>query len=156
MTPKANTKDLLPPEVFGRLLKEGYSVEEIVKPYCSRSRGYQILREYKEEYPQLFPQKKPLTKEILESYLVDHTLYEITKVFDISINTLKKRMEEFGVRKVSLKDKISPQDLQEGIDANLSDEELAELFDCSIHTIMKLRYTHGIYRRPIQHERKEV
>lgn len=144
-----DVKEILTPTIFAKALSEGKSVETIVKGYCSRSRGYQILKEYKETFPELFPKPPVITKETLQRYLDTHTLKETAKYFQLSINTLKKRMRELEVEKKNYKEIITEVALKEGIKAGLNDSELANLFGCSVHTVMKQRYQYRLFRKKV-------
>ncbi|MBL4952143.1 hypothetical protein JK635_07950 [Neobacillus sp. YIM B02564] len=141
-----SVKTILTPEIFSQSLKNGLSVEAVVKGICSRSRGYQLLKEYERDHPELFPKKKTITKEELSRQLERSTLQETAQFFSVSVNTLKSRMKQFGLKKRTIKNILTPEVVQELVKTK-SDQEIADEFHCSIHTVMKIRYDHHIYRR---------
>lgn len=146
-----SVKEQLTPSLFRDKLQQGYSVEEIVKGICSRSRGYQILYEYQKKYPDWFPKRKKLDPKEVKDILENHTLTDTARYFGISVNTLKAWMKKWGLEKPTLKERLTPAILQQLIES-YSDQQIANIYRCSIHTVRKLRYEYGLHRR---NKRKE-
>lgn len=150
-------KKVLTPEVFAKLANppKRMSFSEIAKMYkVSRQRIYQIYNEYKSQYPDLFYEPPKPNREQIEEFLCNNwSLSQIAAYYEITPGTLKKYMEKYNIRKQFLKE-ILTRDLLYHLYVELEkdDIEIAEMFNCSPNTVMKLRYINGIYenmRKPL-------
>lgn len=124
------------------------SLNDIGKKYgVSRQRVHQVLQEYKEQFPELFVGNvEPTKEEIKEKLDKNYSLSDIAKDFEISTGHLKKKMDEYGLKKQFIKDVLTKEILIElYVNKEKSDDEIANMYNCSANTVMKLRYNHNIH-----------
>lgn len=144
-------KDSLTPEKMIELLSSHrMNLSKIAKQYkVSRQRIWQIFQDYKANYPELFSNiRREPNKEEIEELLAKHVpLFKIAEKFRISGTHLKKIMDRYGLKKMYIKDILTPECLRHlYVDLEKSDSEIAQLYGCSRNTVMKLRYEYGIYK----------
>lgn len=144
-------KQRLTPEKLANLVNppNNVSLSKIGQQFkTTRQRVHQILRDYKQEHPDLFLKKKDPQKEEIKEFLSQNMpLFRIARHFDISTNRLKKLMVKYGVEKAYLKDIITKEVLEDlFVRQGKSNREIAAMYNCSHNTIMKLRYTSEVYK----------
>lgn len=127
------------------------SLSQIGKMYnVTRQRVHQVLKEYKKERPELFVERTFPSKQELEKLLEKNiSLVSIANHFNISTSRLRKLMDEYGLKKEFIKDKLDKETLCTlFIKQRKTDEEIAKMYNCSKNTVKKLRYQYGIIMRP--------
>lgn len=142
-------KHKLMPQELRRLLDRNLSLSKIAQMYgVTRQRMHQVYCEYKELYPELFSEAKSLpSKEEIEGYLARNMpLSKIAQSFGISQSRLRKLMQKYSLKKELIKDRLTADELKRlYVESEMSDGEIAAMYGCSKNTVMKLRYTYGIY-----------
>ncbi|NLZ52085.1 MAG: hypothetical protein GX892_02870, partial [Thermoanaerobacteraceae bacterium] len=69
----------------------------------------------------------------------------IAKHFGITTGKVKKLMQKYNLKKVYIKDRLTRDKLYlHFVIERKSDREIAEKYNCSRNTVMKLRYINGI------------
>lgn len=147
----AGLKKVLTPQKMLELLSPPYKMNfsKIGMKYnVSRQRIHQIYKEYKRQYPEMFKLPQEPSKEEIEGLLKKNVpLSKIAATFDISVGRLKKLMFKYGLKKTFIKDVLTTECLKDlYIEQEKTDQEIAQFFNCSPNTVMKLRYSYGIYK----------
>lgn len=142
-------KKKLSPEVLADMVNppKSMSLSEIGSIYnVSRQRVHQVLKEYKKLKPHLFKGPQYPSKEEIQRLLDKNiSINAIAKHFNITTNRLKKLMGKYNLKKVYIKEKLTKEKLYlHFVLEKKSDREIAELYNCSRNTVMKLRYLNGI------------
>lgn len=112
----------------------------------SRQRVHQVLKEYKEREPELFIKPEDPSKEEIKNLLDKNmSISAIAKHFGITTGKVKKLMQKYNLKKVYIKDRLTRDKLYlHFVIERKSDREIAEKYNCSRNTVMKLRYINGI------------
>lgn len=139
-------KQELTPQILADLINppESKSLQVIGEMFgVSRQRVHQILNGYKKEHPHLFV-KKALPSAL--EMTVATSLSELSRQYGVSVNRIKSLMKKASIEREPLTQKISEETLRHlYVQMEWGDKEIAELFGCSQHTVMKLRYGYGIH-----------
>jgi|LSQX01.2.fsa_nt_gb uncharacterized protein YjcR len=114
----------------------------------SRQRVHQVLKEYRQLEPNLFIKPKDPSKEEIQDLLDKNiSLTAIANQFNVSVNKIRKLMEKYSLKRINIKDKLNKEILYSHfVLEGKTDKEIAELYNCSRNTVMKLRYANGIKR----------
>jgi predicted DNA-binding protein YlxM (UPF0122 family) len=152
-----SVKKELTPEILAELTNppKEMSLSVVARKYrVTRQRIYQLYKEYKEENPGLFYEPPKMNSAEIQMFLNQNkTLTEIADYYEITTGTLKKFMKKNNLKKSYIKDMLTRDVLYNlYVELEKSDEEIAELFNCSPNTVMKIRYNEGIYeymRKPL-------
>jgi predicted DNA-binding protein YlxM (UPF0122 family) len=125
------------------------SLSVVARKYrVTRQRIYQLYKEYKEENPGLFYEPPKMNPSEIQKFLNQNmTMTEIADYYEVTTGTLKKFMRKNNLKKCYIKDVLTKEILYHlYVELEKSDEEIAELFNCSPNTVMKFRYNEGVYK----------